>query len=71
MGVFAMTKKLAVLVLVVFFEGVLSVSAQVSTSSITGVVTDASGAVVANARVEAKNENTGGVFNQSTTSSAP
>ncbi len=69
MGVFAMTKKLAVLVLVVFFEGVLSVSAQVSTSSITGVVTDASGAVVANARVEAKNENTGGVFNQSTTSS--
>src|SRR6266571_4575458 len=69
MGVFAMTKKLAVLVLVVFFEGVLSVAAQVSTSSITGVVTDASGAVVANARVEAKNENPGGVFNQSTTNS--
>jgi hypothetical protein len=64
-----MTRKLVVLLLVVFFLGFPSVSAQVSTSSITGVVTDASGAVVANARVEAKNENTGGVFNQSTTSS--
>jgi hypothetical protein len=64
-----MTRKLVVLLLVVFFLGFPSVSAQVSTSSITGVVTDASGGVVANARVEAKNENTGGVFNQSTTSS--
>src|SRR6266568_4959228 len=69
MGVSAMTRKLVVSLLVVFFLGFPSVSAQVSTSSITGVVTDASGAVVANARVEAKNENTGGVFNQSTTSS--
>src|SRR6266704_3318543 len=69
MGVFAMTRKAVVSLLVVFFWGFPSRSAQVSTSSITGVVTDASGAVVANARVEAKNENTGGVFNQSTTSS--
>src|SRR5713101_7696907 len=69
MGVSAMTRKLVVSLLVVFFLGFPSVSAQVSTSSITGVVTDASGAVVANARVEGKNENTGGVFNQSTTSS--
>src|SRR6266571_9572739 len=69
MGVSAMTRKLVVSLLVVFFWGFPSVSAQVSTSSITGVVTDASGAVVANARVEAKNENTGGVFNQSTTNS--
>src|SRR5713101_9972937 len=69
MGVSAMTRKLVVSLLVVFFWGFPSLTAQVSTSSITGVVTDASGAVVANARVEAKNENTGGVFNQSTTSS--
>src|SRR6266704_6670161 len=69
MGVFAMTRKAVVSLLVVFFWGFPSLSAQVSTSSITGVVTDASGAVVASARVEAKNENTGGVFNQSTTNS--
>jgi carboxypeptidase family protein/TonB-dependent receptor-like protein len=49
------------------FLGVISVRAQVSTSSITGVVTDPSGAVVANAKVEAKNEDTGVVFDQSTT----
>jgi hypothetical protein len=46
-----------------------SVSAQVGTSSITGAVTDASGAAVAGAKVEAKNEETGLVFNQNTTSS--
>src|SRR5437660_4118261 len=46
-----------------------SASAQVSTSSITGAVVDASGAVVANAKVEAKNEETGVVFSQNTTSS--
>jgi hypothetical protein len=40
----------------------------VSTSSITGVVTDASGAVVAGAKVELKNEDTGTVFNGTTTS---
>src|SRR5438067_3061559 len=42
--------------------------AQTSSSSITGTVTDASGAVVANARVEAKNEETGLVYNSVTTS---
>jgi hypothetical protein len=49
--------------------GVPSVFAQVSTSSITGAVTDTSGAVVAGAKVEAKNEETGVVFNQNTSSS--
>ena len=47
--------------------GVISVLAQVSTSSITGVVTDSTGAVVANAKVEAKNDDMGVVFDQSTT----
>src|SRR5437660_6088906 len=46
-----------------------SASAQVSTSSITGAVVDASGAVVANAKVEAKNEETGVVFSRNTPSS--
>src|SRR5438045_686977 len=46
----------------------LSASAQVSTSSINGVVTDSTGAVVANAKVEAKNEETGVVYNSVTTS---
>src|SRR5713101_7158736 len=46
----------------------VSLWAQVSTSSITGVVTDASGAVVANAKVDLKNEDTGAVFNGTTTS---
>src|SRR5713101_2884353 len=46
----------------------VSLWAQVSTSSITGVVTDASGAVVASAKVELKNEDTGAVFNGATTS---
>jgi hypothetical protein len=41
--------------------------AQVSTSSITGAVTDSSGAVVAGAQVEAKNEETGVVYNSVTT----
>src|SRR5215813_13608516 len=41
--------------------------AQVSTSSITGQVTDSSGAVVANAQVEAKNQETGVVYNSVTT----
>lgn len=49
--------------------GATSLPAQVSTSSITGVVTDTSGAVVANAKVEAKNDDTGVVFEQKTTSS--
>jgi hypothetical protein len=63
-----MIKKLCT---VVFFFGVLgvfSLRAQVSTSSITGQVTDSSGAVVANAKVEAKNDDTGVAFEQNTTS---
>ncbi|HTF24480.1 MAG TPA: TonB-dependent receptor [Candidatus Limnocylindria bacterium] len=64
-----MARKLAVLILVLVVLDVPFVSAQVSTSSITGAVTDASGAVVASAKVEAKNEETGVVFNQNTTSS--
>jgi len=64
-----MARKHAVLILVSVFLVVPSVSAQVSTSSITGAVIDASGAVVAGAKVEAKNEETGVVFNQNTTSS--
>jgi len=56
---------------VVFLSFLLSIplfAGQVSTSSITGVVTDSSGAVVANAKVEAKNDDTGVVFVQNTTS---
>src|SRR5436190_19782937 len=64
-----MTRKHAVLILLVLLLGVPSLSAQVSTSSINGTVVDASGAVVANAKVEAKNEETGAVFSQNTTSS--
>lgn len=41
--------------------------AQVSTSSITGLVTDSSGAVVPGAGVQAKNEDTGVVYESSTT----
>ncbi len=63
-----MKRILGVLFLVVVFLGVPVVSAQVSTSSIDGVVTDASGAVVANAKVQAKNEDTGVVFEGATTS---
>jgi len=54
-----MARKLALLILVLVVLDVPFVSAQVSTSSITGAVTDASGAVVAGAKVEAKNEETG------------
>src|SRR6266436_1462424 len=69
MGGCSMTRKHAVLILLVLLLGVPSLSAQVSTSSITGAVTDASGAVVASAQVEAKNEETGVEYVQNTTSS--
>src|SRR5712692_7703998 len=68
MGGSSMKRILGVLFVVVVFLGVPAVFAQVSTSSIDGVVTDASGAVVANAKVQAKNEDTGVVFEGATTS---
>ena len=64
-----MARKFTVLMTFLVLLGVPSVSAQVSTSSITGAVIDVSGAVVAGAKVEAKNEETGVAFNQNTTSS--
>src|SRR5436189_661714 len=69
MGGCSMTRKHAVLILLVLLVGVPSLSAQVSTSSINGTVVDASGALVGNARVEAKNEETGVEYVQNTTSS--
>src|SRR5882762_1990779 len=65
----SVARKHAVLFLVLMLLGVPSASAQVSTSSINGAVIDSSGAVVAGAKVEAKNEGTGLVFVQNTTSS--
>ncbi len=50
---------IAALTLGVLLMFALTTWAQVSTSSINGVVTDATGAVVAGAKVQAKNENTG------------
>lgn len=63
-----MVIKLTKVVLLLGFLGVYSLRAQVGTSSITGVVTDSSGAVVANAKIEAKNDDTGVVFTENTTS---
>src|SRR5712691_10218911 len=65
----SMKKKFTALLFVLVALRVASLEAQVSTSSINGAVTDASGAVVANAKVEAKNEDTGVVFTGNTTSS--
>ncbi len=59
---------LAYFIVVILLLPPVSLWAQVSTSSITGVVTDASGAVVASAKVELKNEDTGAAFNGATTS---
>src|SRR5262249_33578554 len=64
-----MTRKSAALTLaILLLASATSVLAQVSTSSITGVVTDPSGAVVANAKVEVRNEDTGVVYSGTTTS---
>src|SRR3981189_2591206 len=65
----SMTRKHGVLILLVLLLDAPSLHAQVSTSSITGAVTDASGAVVARAKVGARNEETGVTFVQNTTSS--
>src|SRR6266851_920947 len=65
----SVARKHAVLFLVLMLLGVPSASAQVSTSSINGAVIDSSGGIVAGAKVEAKNEGTGLVFVQNTTSS--
>ncbi|HXN21546.1 MAG TPA: TonB-dependent receptor [Candidatus Dormibacteraeota bacterium] len=54
-----MIKKSVVRGIVVALLAAVSVIAQTSTSTITGLVTDPSGAVVANAKIEAKNEETG------------
>src|SRR5438046_99099 len=62
-------KDLLVFSLILLVSSDRFLSAQVSTSSVTGTVVDTSGAVVASARVEAKNEETGMVFTQNTTSS--
>lgn len=62
-----MTRNTGVLLFALVFLVVGVVRAQVSTSSINGTVTDSTGAVVANAKVEAKNDETGVVFTQSTT----
>ena len=62
-----MTRKYAATAGVLLLLGVSFVSAQVSTSSITGAVTDSSGAMVVNAKIEAKNDDNGVVFEQHTT----
>src|SRR5438876_1020602 len=63
----SMTRKYAATAGVLLLLGVSFVSAQVSTSSITGAVTDSSGAMVVNAKIEAKNDDNGVVFEQHTT----
>ncbi len=65
-----MRGKLAIFLLLVVVSLIVPSSfAQLGTSSIAGTVTDSSAAMVANAKVEAKNEETGVVFAQNTTSS--
>lgn len=56
----------AVFCLVLALVCALFATAQVSTSSVVGVVTDASGAVVPNAAVEVKNESTGQTYTATT-----
>src|SRR5262249_44809338 len=64
----SMTRKCAAFTIaVILLAPAFSLWAQVSTSSITGVVNDSSGAVVTSANVEVRNENTGVVYNGTTT----
>src|SRR5207248_6879323 len=63
----SMTIKYAATAGVFLLLRVSFVSAQLSTSSITGAVTDSSGAMVVNAKIEAKNDDNGVVFEQHTT----
>lgn len=58
-------RKLFVLLMIALALSVSSI-AQIGTSSVTGLVTDSTGAVVANAKVEVKNESTGVVYQGAT-----
>src|SRR5207302_10823221 len=64
----SMTRKYAATARVLLLLDVSFVSAQVSTSSITRAETDSSGAMVVNAKIEAKNDDNWVVFEQHTTS---
>jgi len=58
----------AVLTVAVLLTSAVATWAQTSTSSITGVVTDSTGAVVSGAKVQAKNEATGVAYDAATSS---
>lgn len=61
-------KVISCLLAVVLLAGCIPMLAQVSTSSITGTIQDASGAVIPTAKVTAKNEATGIQYSMDTTS---
>jgi len=62
-------KRTSVLLLIISFLASFVLIGQVSTSSVTGSVVDASGAVVPGAKVQVKNEDTGVVFDGVTNAS--
>src|SRR5215467_12056222 len=64
-----MIRRIALCIVGLTFLVSFSLHAQVSSSTISGVVTDQSGAVVSGAAVEAKNEDTAAVYGTVTTSS--